>query len=580
MFRKKRTLLSETKTADQEGIYNRKNLLLLFLAVVASSSFLFFLYPSGYYNRYVNLTSSLLVLALTPLAFWTRFYALTVNLATLIVMVLVVYIALESGGINSVAVVWLNVLAVPVLLLLGPKSTLVWIGIVLLAILGLLIVTVLGWVGSFANVTRQAVPWALMNHTMALGNMMLAIFLYDHLHRRQLTQLTRRNEEIKSVHLALLQAQAHKDEFVAAVGHELRTPMNGILGFNGVLREELSKHPEEAVVVDHIRQSTQHLLQVVNDILDFSQLQANQLAILAKDVNLQQLVQKSMAVQQDKAFQKGLTWTGSVDPHLPNRVCLDGQRLGQILRNLLDNALKFTANGSVHLSVTKQGKFLRFEVSDTGRGIDAKQQTHIFNRFEHADLQTTRAFGGTGLGLAICEKLVVLQGGQIGVKSQEAQGALFWFTLPLKAAKDVVEEKETQKHLEKVIEALRILVVDDNAMNLMVAKLQLQKCWPKSSIVTADGAAQALTLLKEQTFDVALVDMVMPEMDGMQLTAKIRQDLSSAANKMPIIALTANTNPVDRQRCLDAGMNDVLDKPMDLSALVQCVSLHVQKDQP
>jgi CheY-like chemotaxis protein len=246
------------------------------------------------------------------------------------------------------------------------------------------------------------------------------------------------------------------------------------------------------------------------------------------------------------------------------------------LRNLLGNALKFTTQGEVLLHIHAGHDRLNFEVRDTGRGIALDQQAHIFRRFEHADVQTTRAYGGTGLGLSICEKLVQLQGGQIGVRSIEGHGAAFWFHVPLVLA----PTGPTTQRLDEALsenEALRILVVDDNPMNLMVAQLQIQKCWPHAQIVTLDSAAKALVLLDEQTFDVALVDMVMPEMDGMALTRQIRQQFPALTARMPILALTANTNPVDRQRCKDAGMDDVLDKPMDLQTLVGCVNRHILK---
>ena len=171
---------------------------------------------------------------------------------------------------------------------------------------------------------------------------------------------------------------------------------------------------------------------------------------------------------------------------------------------------------------------------------------------------------------------VALHGGQMGVRSQEGYGATFWFRVPLVQAQTAATVPQPDEALP-LDEALRILLVDDNAMNLMVARLQLQKCWPRAEIVTLDSAAQALVLLDAQGFDVALVDMVMPEMDGMALARQIRHRFPAITARMPIIALTANTNPVDRQRCLDAGMDDVLDKPMDLQTLVRCVSRHVLK---
>jgi signal transduction histidine kinase/ActR/RegA family two-component response regulator len=459
-------------------------------------------------------------------------------------------------------------------MLLGPAPAIKWIGVVLAVIWGLCQATESGWISGHAMVSPQAVPWAVMQNVMGLGSLMLCVWLFDQLHDKQLQQLDLRNKELQATHEALLKAQAHKDEFLAAVGHELRTPMNAILGFNGVLREELSSEPEEVEVVDHIRRSTQHLLQVVNDILDFSQLQANKLALFNVDFSLAELMEDALQPLRARAHEKGIEWLGELDPHLPARIHGDPQRLRQILSKLLDNALKFTASGAVRLRIQAQGEDILFQVSDAGRGIALAQQVNIFRRFEHADVQTTRTYGGTGLGLSICEKLVLLHGGQIGVNSQEGQGAIFWFRIPR------VDAKVAQPEQPLVIpadQALRILVVDDNALNLMVARMQLQKCWPKAQIVTADGAAQALVLLDAQSFDVALIDMVMPEMDGMALTQQIRRQFPAMTQAMPIIALTANTNPVDRQRCLDAGMDDVMDKPMDLDRLTRCVSQHLQR---
>jgi signal transduction histidine kinase/ActR/RegA family two-component response regulator len=553
-------------------------MLVVYLVAVALNSLLFYLIPPGYYQSNVNLAVTVAMLLMVPLARYRSFFPYLVHLATLLSLLLVTYIAAESGGVNSTALIWLNVLALPVLLLLGPMATVAWIAIILTTILGLFVATLNGVVDSFAYVTQQAVPWAVMNSVLAVANLMLGVRLYEHLHEQQLKQLDLRNEELKGTHLALLQAQAHKDEFVAAVGHELRTPMNAILGFNGVLREELADQPDQVEVVDHIRRSTEHLLHVVNDILDFSQLQAGQLQLRKEDFDLSVLVAETVGIFQAKADEKNLLFSVSLDPSLPAGVHADRQRVQQTLRNLLDNALKFTDRGSITLVILRHGERLRFEVTDTGRGIALSQQAHIFRRFEHADVQTTRTYGGTGLGLSICEKLVTLQGGQIGVDSQEGRGARFWVELPLQAA--LTPAVSTPSDLPVLSGAgLRILVVDDNAMNLMVARLQLQKCWPHALVVTAGSAAEALLILGKQGFDLALIDMIMPELDGMQLTQQIRQRFPAITARMPILALTANHNPVDRQRCLDAGMDGVLDKPIDLNTLVQIVTRHITRSR-
>lgn len=559
---------------DQTSIFSRKNILVVYLIAVGLNSLFFYLIPPGYYERNANLLTSVLMVLMIPFAWQRRFFPYVVHLTTFLGLVLVTYIAAKSGGVNSMALIWLNVLALPVLLLLGPVVTLVWMAIILLTILGLFLATLHGVVSSHANITQQAVPWAVMNSVLAVANLMLGVRLYDHLHEQQLKQVHLRNEELKAMHQALLQAQAHKDEFVAAVGHELRTPMNAILGFNGVLRQELADRPDQVEVVDHIRRSTGHLLQVVNDILDFSQLQAGQLQLHPTDFELAALVAELLGNFQSKAKEKRIRFRAHQDPSLPLNVHADRQRVLQTLHKLLDNAFKFTEHGEVVLGVFARAGFLRFEVSDTGRGIAPSQQALIFRRFEHADVQTTRAYGGTGLGLSICEKLVTLQGGQIGVDSTEGHGASFWFEIPLREAQ-IAPEFTRSSLPDFSAEALRILVVDDNAMNLMVARLQLQKCWPQAKVVTASNAAEALVLLDEQIFDVALIDMIMPDMDGMQLTQQIRHRFPSVTARMPILALTANTNPVDRRRCLDAGMDDVLDKPMDLVSLVRVVSQRI-----
>jgi signal transduction histidine kinase/ActR/RegA family two-component response regulator len=424
----------------------------------------------------------------------------------------------------------------------------------------------------------SVVNWAWLNHLLALLNLMMGVRIYEHLQQVQLRKLNQRNDDILATHQALILAQAHKDEFVAAVGHELRTPMNAILGFNGVLRRELADDPEQLAVVGHIRRSTEHLLQVVNDILDFSQLQAGQLRLNPQDYVLQGLIDELEKRYGDKARSKGVALQMSCDPALPMRLHGDRSRLSQILNNLVDNAIKFTSQGVVQVRMLRQADAMRVEVQDSGRGIAPERQQHIFRRFEHADVQTNRAYGGTGLGLTLCEKLVMLHGGQIGVQSQPGQGATFWLEIPLTPAQDQTAQAQLPDD-GLVGEALRMLVVDDNTVNLMVAQLQLQKCWPKAQITTVDSAAKALNLLDTQTFDVALVDMIMPEMDGLELTQKIRDQYPDKAAKMPILALTANTNPVDRDKCLAAGMSEVLHKPMDTLVLVRTVGQQVRRSR-
>lgn len=569
---------------EQDGArdVSRRTLLAVYMLVILLTGGLVSLLPSAGYDNRVVWAACALVLLMMPLV-WVRVHGLfrvLFHLANLVAGFMAVYIAAHTGGINSSAMVWLNVLAVPVLLLRGPRQTLVWLALIELSIFGMMLATQQGWISSHTHPAHNGVPWALVNQVLALLDLLFAVRIYDHMQALQLQELERRNTEMQATHQALLRAQAHKDEFVAAVGHELRTPMNAILGFNGVLRRELADRPQEVEVVDHIRRSTQHLLQVVNEILDFSQLQAGKVQLYPKDVDLPAALRQLMAQREERARQKGLAWRLQGADTLPRGVHMDAQRLAQVLGLLLDNALKFTAQGQVVLQVGLQtgpkGEQLRFEVQDTGVGIAPQRQAHIFNLFEHADVQTNRTYGGTGLGLTICQRLVHLFGGEIGVRSTPGQGAVFWLTLPFLRAQTPMSADETGDTLDPQA-PLDVLVVDDNSVNLMVAKLQLQKLWPQARIATASSAAQALLLLDTQGFDVALIDMIMPDIDGMQLTQQIRQRFPAITARMPIIALTANTNPVERERCLAAGMDDVLHKPMDTDSLVHSVNAQIRR---
>ena len=553
-----------------------KEMLTIYLMLVSVTTFFGYLFTPVQQVSKVCLAVSLLSVSLFTVMRIRAFFAPIVHTVTALTVALTVYTAMYTGGINSTTAVWLNVLSVPVLLLLGRVATLIWIGIMLASILALTWMTWMGWVSSHVTVTPSVVTWAYLNHLLALLNLMMGVQIYEYLHKEQLRKIGQRNEELKATHKALLQAQAHKDEFVAAVGHELRTPMNAILGFNGVLHRELSDDPEQLAVVGHIRRSTEHLLQVVNDILDFSQLQAGKFRLNPVDYELRMVLDELQRRHGENAQRKGLVLRMQCDEALPFRIHGDRQRLMQVLNNLLDNAIKFSTQGQVDVRMKATGSWMRLEVQDRGLGIALERQQHIFSRFEQADAQIDRTSGGTGLGLTLCEKLVVLHGGRIGVDSDVGQGALFWFEIPLTAAKDQSLTRPTRDD-GLTHEALNILVVDDNPVNLMVAQLQLQKTWPKAKITTVDTGLKALELLANQAFDVALIDMIMPDMDGMQVTQHIHQRFPGLVERMPIFALTANTNPVDRDRCLAAGMHEVLHKPMDMPVLKGTIGPYVRR---
>jgi signal transduction histidine kinase/ActR/RegA family two-component response regulator len=436
----------------------------------------------------------------------------------------------------------------------------------------LLLISQSGQVNSDINMANEVMAWTVANKFFVISLAMYVVFVTERMHRSQTVEMDESNAELERTHQALIRAQAHKDEFIASVGHELRTPMNAILGLNGILRTELEAKPEDAAVVDHIRRSTEQLLQVVNDILDFSQLQAGRLSLHVEEFALRETLGQVIQTYTSKVQSKHIALSLEAGAVHSMWVKGDRQRLVQVLNNLLDNAIKFTAAGSIVLRAQAVGGGVLFEVQDSGIGIAPDRQKQIFNGFEHADVQTNRQYGGTGLGLSICERLVSLQGGTIGVSSVQGHGSRFWFQLPLRSV--AVKEAQAAADMARLLvdKPLHILLVDDNAVNLLVARMMLNKCFPKATIVQANGGAEALDMLREQPFDLALMDMVMPDIDGMQVTQTLRKEFPTPACNMPVLALTASANPVDQDRCLASGMNDVVHKPLDEQQLISKIS--------
>ncbi|WP_408598665.1 hybrid sensor histidine kinase/response regulator [Limnohabitans sp.] len=488
------------------------------------------------------------------------------------------WVSAQTGGVNSQKNIWTSLLPMVALLTAGRTASLWWLGLISVVQMGLMAVGVAGWIDTRVDL-QQAVAWGVLNQVCVVGAWVMGIYLYERMYRQQVVANEQRNQELETTSQDLLRAQAHKDEFMASVGHELRTPMNAILGFNGLLRSQLEDRPEDVAVVDHIRRATEQLLQVVDDILDFSQLQAGRCVLHAETFDVSQAITRMLVPYQARAKAKGLGMGLTFTPAAPVWTHADKARLTQIVHNLVDNAIKFTHQGRIDVRVAWSTQGLEVVVQDTGIGIAPDRQQVIFDRFEHANIQTNRQYGGTGLGMAICERLVALQGGTLGLSSELGSGSRFWFKLPLPqvpapsiagvGATDVTQE------------ALRFLVVDDNAVNLMVAGLMLKKHFPNAKLQQADSAAHALELLGAERFDVVLMDMMMPGMDGLEATRILRHTFPAPTCDMPVLALTASVNPVDRERCLASGMDDVLHKPLDPSETVEhitrCVLQHRNK---
>ncbi|MBM4779796.1 MAG: response regulator [Archangiaceae bacterium] len=355
------------------------------------------------------------------------------------------------------------------------------------------------------------------------------------------------------------EAERVKSAFFANVGHEIRTPLNGVLG----MADALLTHPlgsDEREMVQIIRSSGTVLHALIDDVLDLSKLEAQQLELHPAPVSLRALTDELRGLWTPMAHRKALALEVHADDDLPQAVLVDGLRLRQVLNNLLNNAVKFTERGSVGLRLSQHAGQLHFVVTDTGIGITPEQQQRLFQRFVQADDSRARSRQGTGLGLALSKQLTELMGGALTLESKVGEGSTFTCLLPLKAT--AMPERQPPVRATD-LGRLRVLVVDDNAVNRLVAQRLLDKSGCEVT-VAADGPS-ALAAVARQSFDVVLMDVHMPEMDGLEVTRRIRASSHEATR---IIGLSASADREDVEACRSAGMNDFLAKPLTQERLV------------
>jgi signal transduction histidine kinase/CheY-like chemotaxis protein len=500
-----------------------------------------------------------------------------INTILSIACVHLMYITSYFGGAMSIGTHFFILIPLIPFYLFESKARFFWFAAALASNALIAYLTVHDMIAVPPGSEHNTLTWTILNFIPLIGLILFFPLLYKRLRKQTRLSMVQKNAQMRETRHALSTQETLKNQFIGNVSHELRTPMNAIIGFTNLLGEHVQRTATTKELHSFISQAARHLMTVIDDMLDYSQLESGTIHFKIEPINLPQIIRNAFFM-----------FSGSINPekvalrldliNIPTWIEGDSKRLTQILVNLLSNAVKFTTEGEICLRARPLDDGIEFIVKDTGCGISKEKLTSIFGEFEQASTTPTHRMRGHGLGPSITKRLVEAQHGRILVHSTPEQGSEFSCWLPYRtslqsAGSPVLTEDFTATPMQ-----LKILVVDDHQLNRLLLRQIVQRVWPAALLHEAINGYEAIEKHQQYGYDIILMDMIMPDLDGVATTRIIRNDLGHPLNQTPILGLTANANDQAKQECLACGMNDIIYKPFDHKILLSKIEKLTSKE--
>lgn len=499
-------------------------------------------------------------------------------------MWVILFNAFHSGGVASPIMIWMGIVPILPMFTLSRRWSYAWLIISFASVFVMYLAQQHGLVPLHKGKGLQDLALsALMIGLLCITQIIFAL-TYESANTQKIRLVNRKNQTLQNLSQNLQQANAYKDSFLATVSHEMRTPLNAIMGYLGLLHSSSELPTVATSYVQGARNSAAHLLTVINDLLDYSQIVQGKLVFTPQTVNLHQVLKETHQTLAHKAAEQALNYTLDIDENLPQWVCIDPHRLTQIFLNLLGNALKFTEHGAITTRarfqsnpLDKETGQLILQIQDTGIGIPSASIDDIFEPFVQLNTQSNlimdNSLRGNGLGLSITRNLIKSWGGTIALTSGLGIGSTFEVHLPINTTKapPVNNQFQINQHQQ---DNIYLLLVDDHAINRLVASATIKQCLPNAHIDEARNGTEAIEKMKSNHYDLVLMDLIMPDYSGIEVTQIIRTECNPPLCNVKVVALTANVANEAVKDCIKVGIHELLPKPFDRDVLIRTILQH------